>query len=300
MKGGEIDFCIPYVGEGIHYLTHLLENARSLADNPGNIRFRVSFHSAEDRKRLEPIGGQLSSIVQAKSYQDRGILFWPSANHSAAINALAKECTGDLSIFCDFDMAFLQKGWDSKLLMASMGADIMGVPYLPIPISIRKHKVTELMPWIEHVGLWKYQNRPNLSFMAIKGAVLRDKLGSRLTEFDKFLANQGIPFQLVNNYVTGSATDLPAGTVWWMDTGFEIPRLILEHELKYIVFPHGPVAPLKSLKNSEEMSIFLMPEVFYWDGEPFLAHFKKGHSKAAKGDSGYTWEQFVGDCHAMP
>lgn len=290
----QIDFCIPYVGDGIHYLAHLIQNARSLADHPENITFRVSFHSADDRKKLEPIADQLGTIVQAKSYQDRNVMFWASANHSSAVNALAKECTGDLAIFCDFDMAFLQKGWDSKLLMASMNADILGVPYLPIPMMVTNKTLERVMPWLKGLPLWKYQERPNLTFMAIKGTVLKEVFGNRLTEFDSFLANQGLPFQIVNNYVTGSATGLPAGAIWWMDTGFEIPRIILDKGLKYTVFQHGPLTPLKSLKVTEDMSVFLTPEVFYWGDEPFLAHFKKGHSKAAKG-ADYTWEQFVGD-----
>ncbi len=288
----KIDFCIPYIGAGFRYLEHLLQNAKETADHPENITFRVSFHSAEDRKLLEPIKDQFGSIVQAKSFQDRNIMFWASANHSAAINALARECAGDLSVFCDFDMAFLEKGWDSRLLMASMDADIMGVPYLPVPLSVSNKFIQQAMPYLEHAPLWKYQERPNLSFMAIKGSVMREVFKGRITEFDTFLGNHGIPFQIVNNAVTGSATGLPAGSIWWMDTGFEIPRIIMDHNLKYIVFPHGPIDRLKGYKEDE--GIFLTPEVFWWGDKPFIAHFKKGHAKAHRPGL-YSWDDFKKD-----
>lgn len=284
---GEIDLCIPYVASGIEYLKFLIHTAKTLADRPELITIRVSFHDVDDRKALEPLEDQLGSITQAKSYRDRNILFWPSANHSAAVNALAKECTGDLSIFCDYDMAFLQKGWDTKLLIN--GADITGVPYAPVTMTLDMPWVNRQMPWMIHADLVKYQNLPNLSFFAVRSHILKDVFQYKLTDFDSYLGNAGVPFRIINTYKLGMANSLPPGTVQWMDTGYEIPEIILDNNLSYVLIEH-----LKSDILKVTDSVVSKPEVFGIEDKPFLAHYKKGSKKAKQG-SPYTFDQFKAD-----
>lgn len=287
---GEIDFCITYIADGIDYLKHLIANAKKTADRPELITFRVSFHAKEDRELLKPIEAELGSIIQAKSYKDRNILFWPSANHSAAVNALAAECTGDLSIFCDYDMAFLQKGWDTKLLIN--GADISGVVYPPHAMQVTFPWAEKQMPWLKHAELVKYQNLPNLSFFAIRQHILRDVFQGRLTHFDDYLGGFNIPFRVINTYKLGMANGLPPGAIQWMDTGYEIPDIILENDLTFVLLKHGELNPLSRWKDND--SPIKRPEVFYLGDNPFIAHYKKGSKKAQAGAT-YTFDQFKAD-----
>lgn len=288
---GNIDLCIPYIGQGFQYLEYLSRNAKDLATHPDRINLRVSFHTAEDRELLEPIKDRFTSIVQAKTYQDRNILFWPSANHSAAINELAKHCDGDISIFCDYDMVFLRKGWDVEL--ESLESDIAGVPYQRFAMSVETKWVTENMPYMKGAHAVKYQRIPNLSFMVIKKQVLQDVFKGRLTYFDDFLAGCGVPFRIVNSYKLGVANNLPPGVIQWLDTGAEIPEIILDNDLSYTLIDHCGIGILKQYP-SDLLNKLTCPEVFELHGKPFLAHFKKG-SKKAKTPSGYTWQQFIED-----
>lgn len=286
---GEIDLCIPYIGQGFRYLDYLSRNAKALATHPERVNIRVSFHTPEDRELLEPIKDRFASIVQAKSYQDRKILFWPSANHSAAVNALAKECDGDISMFCDYDMVFLRKGWDVEL--EQLESDLAGVPYQPYAMTVPNKWVQENMPYVNHAV--KYQRLPNLSFMVIKKNVLENVFGKHITQFDEFLAGGGIPFRIVNSYKIGLANTLPPGVIQWMDTGAEIPEIILDNELTYTLIDHCDTSILKQCNTKDGYKV-TTPEVFELHNKPFLAHFKKGTKKADKG-SGYTWEQFIED-----
>ena len=286
-----IDLCITYIGPGFKYLEHLSRTAIELADNPKDINIRVSFHDGEDRKLLEPIKDRFASITQAKSYRDRKILFWPSANHSSAINALAKECTGDISIFSDYDMVFLKKGWDAELL--NLTCDIAGVVYQPFSLSIETGWVKQNLPYLKDATICKYQKVPNLSFLVIKKKVLNEVFHKRLTNFDDFLSKGGVPFRIVNTYKMGLSSNLPPGVIQWMDTGYELPEIILENELSYSLLEHCGISILKQYPRDQMMKLDV-PEVFSLHGEPFLAHYKKGFKKTQK-DNVYTWEMFVED-----
>ena len=130
MRG--IDFCIPFVGSGIGYLKFYLENILKTASNPTRLRFILSCHTSEDRDLIEKseLSGIVDKVIITPAFPD-AVMFFPSANHSLAVNNLAREGSEEIIVISDYDMAFLRKGWDTDIeqLLYLDNIDLFGVSY---------------------------------------------------------------------------------------------------------------------------------------------------------------------------
>lgn len=263
-----IGFCIPSIGIGARYLSFYLDNLFSTAQKPDEIKVFISYHDQSDLVKLKDCLDRVHKAVEVPKYKQG--YFTPSSNHSAAINALAHVVEGDHVIFSDYDMAFLKKGWDETIKGRLEEKDIFGVPYPPYLFKATVDGLGEAMKFIKDLHCAKYQGCPNLSFMAMKMETLK-RLGY-LTTFDDFLSSGGIPFRLINHPDLIHETGLPMGSIQWLDTGWEIPGKCVELGLK--------PEPLEYSSVFGGPNAWREPETYGYQGNPFLAHFRKGSSKA--------------------
>jgi hypothetical protein len=283
-----IDFCIPAIGVGVRYLDYLIENLFRTAADPDRIRIIVSYHSDEDRATIEACGSaaRIASLVKVPPYES--VDFTASANHSAAINALARTCSADIVVLSDYDMAFLMPEWDRFIVqrLHAGGIDLFGVCYPPLVLT-QQFAAGSPLDWLSGVSLAKYQRIPNLSFLAMKRTLMdRCFPGGRITGFDRYLVDGNMPFRLVNTGALAIENQIPMGMVQWLDTGYEIPELIARHELRHEALAYRnlvdqdafiSVEPFRTLDRVRQ------PEFFYAGDVPFLCHFKKGSLKAQTG-----------------
>jgi hypothetical protein len=121
---------------------------------------------------------------------------------------------------------------------------------------------------------------------------------SRLTSFDNFLLNGGLPFRLINTPDLARINNLPLGSMQWLDTGYEIPEIIDKFQAQYLCYP--PISYhaqniLNYIHNPAGVSIFLLPEIFCLPivNIPFLCHFKKGSAKMGGADGQREFLEFT-------
>lgn len=296
-----IDFCIPYIPSGIECLEHLIGNLYKTASYPDRINVYVSYHTNEALEKLKSsqIFPKIKKVVFSKPFPEN-MLFYPSANHSAAINNLAKECSSEIIIFSDYDMAFACNGWDEIIdsQFRNDNYDLTGVTYAPIQLSLNMSHINQYIPWLPNIPLIKYQNLPNLSFLCITKKVLSEIFTDRLTDFDSFLKKGGLPFRLINTPDLAASNNLALGSMQWLDTGYELPEYIARHQLKSLSYK--PVQYLEQevlnyVENPTTTSIFLLPEIFYLPNtqSPFLCHFKKGSAKMNSPSGNNEFSKFV-------
>lgn len=282
-----IDFCIPFVGQGIQYFNFLIENCLESAEFPERLHFLASYHTAEDLEVLKtsPHFGRIEKLIQVQPYP-QSMLFYPSANHSSAINAFAGASESDILIISDYDMAFVYRGWDSliDILVNEQNIDVGGVTYAKVHLSNSMPALVNLMPWMKTALLNKYQDLPNLSFFFIRRQTLERAFKRKLTSFDNYLAKGGLPFRLINTPRLSQETNLPLGAMQWLDTGWEIPHVISEFQLNFVSFGYQTLMEQKVImdkKPYEGLPSLLHPEFFCLNEDlPFLCHYKKGSMKS--------------------
>ncbi len=292
-----IDLCIPAIGAGAHYLDYLISNVYRTAGDPDRIRILVSYHTDEDRAQIEATAcsTQITDLVQVSAHNNT--MFVASANHAAAINALAKRCTSDVIVFCDYDMAFLMPEWDDVIIdsLFAKRNDLVGVQYANY-ILMNKFDRSSALGWLNGVPLIKYQNMPNLSFLAMRRQSLGQHFSGGVTSFDRYLREGNIPFRIINSRGLAQENQIPLGAVQWLDTGYEIPNIIATHRLRYellsfcgigdqIAFTEvGPFLNLDRLRQ---------PEFFNLQSAPFLCHFKKGSMKSQDAHAQSLFDLFI-------
>lgn len=291
-----IEICIPTVRTALHCMDFFIENLLATAAEPNQIVISVSYHSPEDLAALEksPHYRRIGGVHQSPSYT--GGKFDPSANHSSAINALAKHSRGEIVIFSDYDMAFLKKGWDEDIRNVLKNCDFFGTPYAPLALGFGKDPTDGMAPWIAMQKMMKYQGVPNLCFFAIRReALTRILKDGPLTNFDQFLNEGNLPFRFVNTHAMAAELNLPLGSLHWMDTGYEISSFPQKYgfkhrSLEYVFAKDSDVFTHKYLLSY--LKDIFKPEVYHWEGKPFLFHFKKGSMKAQMGGDANFFEYF--------
>ncbi len=295
MKTTSIDFCIPYVSTGLTCLEFLIQNALQTSTHPDRIKFIVSYHTENDLAILKKSTcfKFISKTVYTEPFSET-IPFFASANHSLAINNLTNNSEGEIIIICDYDMSFVKKGWDSLIVnqILNSQSDCLGVAYQAFIMTLQFAKI----PWLKNVQLIKYQNLPNLSFFCLKRNVFVETFNSKLTYFDKFLSEGGLPFRLINTEYLSLVNNLPLGTMQWLDTGYEIPERIYEKKLKYKTLSpvdYSQQNILDYVIKPDETPIILLPEIFFLEPTiPFLCHFKKGTAKMSNSSGDSEFQKF--------
>lgn len=296
-----IDFCIPFIGWGLRYTEFLISNLLATATYPDRISISLSAHSQSDIELIKSswINNVIKRVVVApawgntpsENFFSEGII--GSANHCSAIQSLCEQATADVIMFSDYDMAFLVAGWDQKIVEILDDHGLCGVGYPDYSFPI--HYVE--FPTLYQQRACNYQELPNLSFLAITQRCLTTFFPKGISTFHQYLAEGGLPFQIVNTPHMANALHLNVGSVWWMDSGFEIPFVIQQYKLRYETF-----IPLAF----DNQCIFApdiftdapasgnLPDVFVdgRSGEPLLAHFGHGTFKSQWLDSA-LFDNFV-------
>jgi hypothetical protein len=140
--------------------------------------------------------------------------------------------------------------------------------------------------------LWirTYQKIPNLSFFALSRKCIRAYFPQGISSFHHFLAKGGLPARIVNTIQMAEALNLPLGSIWWMDSGYEIPLVIQSNKLQYQTFipaAFDEQTVFSSDVFTELLSTRGMPDVFIdgKSGEPLLAHYGQGTLKSQRSDN---------------
>lgn len=286
-----IDFCIPFVGSGVHYAEFLIDNLYATAAHPERISICMSAHRDADVQAIRgsSFAARVRNIVMAAPYPSH-MPFFPSANHARAINSLAAASQADITVFSDYDMAFVSRGWDVTIETILQDRALCGVAYPPHWLDGSLVAETAKLPWLKAAQLGKYQGMPNLSFLAITRQCLDTIFARKLTDFDAYLDYGGIPFQVINTRQMARLFGLPVGAILWLDTGYDLPMVIHEAKLGFSVF-----APVEfgaqtvfprpadfAYRGGVIPSALAMPEIFQNADQsaPFMVHFKKGTAKA--------------------
>jgi hypothetical protein len=297
----QIDFCIPYISIGLVYLENLIANLLKTAAESKRIKILISYHSEDDLLKLKN-SIILKNICNLKLIKvdpyEKSMPFYASANHSKALNALAKESENEIVIFSDYDMAFCMKNWDvilENLLYGKENKDIVASSYSNIYSVYPIKNPPPYLEWANKFIHLKYLNLPNLYFFAIRSKILDTVFKKNLTNYDTFVAEGGFPFRLINDLKLSKINNLPIGAIQMQDTGWEIPEIIENNNLSYKIFELKKYSEQNVIqdKSNEQLNDLLKPEVFYLEGSPFIAHYKKGSRKMELGLNNF--DSFVKD-----
>jgi hypothetical protein len=215
-----------------------------------------------------------------------------SANHCCAIQSLLEQTDADVVIFSDYDMAFLTHGWDEKIIEILETQDLCGVEYPNRPFPFTLVADIEM-----HLQCHNYQKLPNLSFLAITRKCIETYFPNGISTFHHYLSAGGLPTQIVNIAQMGNILNLPVGSVWWMDSGFEIPFVIQNQNLKYqtfvpLAFNEQTIFPQNAFTGSAPLGS--LPDVFIdsRNNKPFLAHYGKGTEKSLEFGNNEIFDNF--------
>lgn len=269
----DIDICIPYVGVGIIYLEKQISNLIELSSGKNTLYFKVSFHTDEDLKILKnsKIFKEIYETIQVEK-SEIYTFYNNSISHSNAINKLYSICSSKFCIFMDYDMFFLQRHWDEQIInnLEEKKIDLFGIPYKSVYISLKK--IIGKKIFSRH-----YQNYPNLSFLCFKLENAKKYFPSKLTDFsDIAKAKDFSPFVVINSYELKRIYQMNIGEVLWLDTGYEIPKIIHKNNLTYQSLSFSD----KDLINPNLEQTLESPEFLTYNENNFLAHYKKGTNKA--------------------
>jgi hypothetical protein len=277
----KIDFLIPYIGVGINYLEFYIENILKTSSNLVNIDFLVSYHNKEDFEILKKskIFKYIKKTVHAKK-DERKIFYSTSVSHTNALNELYKNISGEITIFSDYDMAFVQKSWDQYIIseLYKNNIDLMGVNYHSQPLNIQEYIGSE-----QPIYCFKYQMIPNLSFLVAKSSILKKYFPQKISIYDELSYENGFtPFKQINTNYESKIYNLEMHYGVWLDTGFEIPDVVYKNKLKTKLILHNQNLA-DNFFSKIESSILTKQEIFLLDNKPFLAHYRKGTQKKDDG-----------------
>ena len=270
----EIDICIPYIGVGINLLEKQIENFIQLSSGKNKLNFKVSYHTQEDLDILQKsaIYEFISETVHAQKCE-KNVPYANSVNHTNALNKLYSICSSEICVFTDYDMYFLMHDWDKEIISElNKGNFILGVNYKPRFRSIKQFTGMDL--YARH-----YQKLPNLSFMCFKILEIKKYLPFKLSDFDEISNLQNFtPFVFINTEELQHTYQMDYGEVLWLDTGYEIPKIIYKHNLSFKVINLSE----KNLITGDIIRSQQESEFFLLNDKNFLAHYKKGTYKSSK------------------
>ena len=286
----ELDICIPYIGVGINYLEKQIENFIQLSSGKNKLNFKVSYHTQEDLEILKKsaIYEFISETVFAEKC-DKNVFYRNSVSHTNAINNLYSKCSSEVCIFTDYDIYFLLNNWDNEIIdiLYNNRCDLFGTPYRTEFVNIKNYTGQDM--FARH-----YQKCPNLSFFCFKLQKIKNYFPLKLTDFDEMAKLQNFtPFVIINTEELQHTYQMDYGEILWLDTGYEIPKIIFKHDLAYKSLEYS----LTDLIHSGINKTVDSPEYMLYNKKNFLAHYKKGTAKAMSNNQ--SFDQFYHDIQTL-
>lgn len=286
----ELDICIPYIGVGINYLEKQIENFIQLSSGKNKLNFKVSYHTQEDLEILKKSAiYEFISVTVFAEKCDKNIFYGNSVSHTNAINNLYSKCSSEVCIFTDYDIYFLLKNWDEEIInnLDDNCCDLFGTPYRTEFVNIKNFTGQEMLA--RH-----YQKCPNLSFLCFKLQKIKNYFPLKLTDFDEMSTLQNFtPFVIINTEELQHTYQMDYGEILWLDTGYEIPKIIFKHDLAYKSLEYS----LTDLIHGGINKTFDSPEYMLYNKKNFLAHYKKGTAKAMLNYQ--SFDQFYHDIQTL-
>ena len=292
----ELDICIPYIGVGINYLEKQIENFIHLSSGKNKFNFKVSYHTQEDLEILKKsaIYEFISETVFAEKC-DKNVFYRNSVSHTNAINNLYSKCSSEVCIFTDYDIYFLLNNWDNEIIdiLYNNRCDLFGTPYRTEFVNIKNYTGQEMLA--RH-----YQKCPNLSFLCFKLQKIKNYFPLKLTDFDEMAKLQNFtPFVIINTEELQHTYQMDYGEILWLDTGYEIPKIIYKHDLAYKSLEYSLTDLIHGGINKKSAS----PEYMLHNKKNFLVHYKKGTAKALRKDPSFDqfdqFDQFYHDIQTL-
>lgn len=187
----------------------LLENASR------GLRYEliISYHDSVSFEYLKTITSRFPTILIFVKPYDKN-KYWESANHSKAINIMARQAMGSIVLFMDNDFFLFE---DSLKTIGSIdfSTNVFGLPYGTSEL-IRKVDGSD-------INVRLYQNFPTLTLFAISNANLKIMIAkSELSLFDIDIFNKTEPGVQQLTSTQRRIIGIPSGG-WWRDTGYNIP-----------------------------------------------------------------------------
>lgn len=297
----KITLCVSVPNGGQQMLALLALSAARTMSGRHEVDLRYTCHGEEQKKLVTDEG--IALPVAGAHIVEREPNTYPHSNsvtHSRCINALFDHTDSDIAVICDYDGAFVYRGWDEALVDAldTRGQAFFGAPYssrLAWPLQLGAAKV---------LGR-KYQGKPNCIFLAYMPARIK-ALTPKLCEFAELYGTpDSVPVKFISNHRESAEFGLPVGSFVHLDTGSSVPRLIAEHhlpaEIMTRVTGNYSVLQVRTPPESETaMEGTLFPEEYLHRGSPFFVHYRKGTRKSEESSYqlGYGQESFARDIRA--
>ena len=289
----KIVLCVPVPNGGRELLSLLAESAASLASGAHQIEIDFTCHGDQERDAI--LESRLALPVARYhiiSREEPTYFHANSVTHSRCISALFSSVDADIAVISDFDMALVCKGWDELLAEKIGRGDVafLGTAYGP---GVSFDFVLPTGP----VKVQKYQGKPNCMFVAFSVARIKS-LASRICDFaETYSQPDSIPMKFISTPANSREYGLPVGSFLHVDTGNRIPQIIEKHRLKHLSLERrtSNYKVLKSVALPLSYPHYLLPEEYWFDGAPFLTHFRKGASKPTIDATSYPIQAFTSD-----
>lgn len=275
---------------------NLLRSARLLASDRHKLAAVITFNNQIDlenfRTAESPIFVEKKILVES-TFED--FRWKASAIHSKCVNNLFPELSGDISIICDYDTAFVKKDWDLEIVSECTAGKgrILGAPY--------SHEM--MIEWNLPFGTiraMKYQKKPNLIFFAYLTDLIPKNLSVLCNFENKFNSKSDIPIEFISNIKRSCEVGLPVGSWLSADTGTEIPHIIHSRNIEHSTFTRrtSDYRVLSLGPYLHQAHPLHLPEEYDWKSNPFLVHFRKGSTKPDDNSTNsltYTRDKFIFD-----
>ena len=219
--------------------------------------------------------------------------------HCRGLQILYQLFETKLAILCDNDAAFLDHGWDRRLVnLLSETVVIVGTAYPQTPVE---HLA---LPQGVAKPIFKYQRFPNVIACLFDVASMR-QAGIDFLRHEQMAEKNGFMPILLDDPELTRLAGVPDGAFWLLDTGFDLPVRVRK------AGRDGLALPLQSMTESGLLAHDLprrmtdgtvLPggsEVYCLGQRPMFSHFGKASRRSFQSKEAQSWvdavERWIGD-----
>ncbi|MDD3962365.1 MAG: hypothetical protein PHT77_10960 [Bacteroidales bacterium] len=230
------------------YATHLKDNLESLKSNKNTIRYWS-------------IGNEVLNSLPADGWVHLGNVRHqapPSASHAAALNDIINHIPedSDFVVIADCDIAILQKDWDELMIRFFRDVDIISTPKFC-------HVFSVYFTWFTAK-----------SFRTIRPDFMP---GNKTTV--------SVAWTTVKTKEESVIYQLPVGARIVQDTGWNVPRQIYKHGLKYKLLPY----------YQDNNNMYHLIFNYLLNDKLFVTHFSGSHKRGFDSPACIAWRNGVAE-----